>query len=76
LRPTPSSYALEHTLPKVAMYVPKRLLTIVGPGRCRDKIVKEIVKITKLASPEMADIRKSDRWRGEGQEPEKSEEKQ
>ena len=26
LKPTPSTYALEHTLPKVALYVPKRLL--------------------------------------------------
>jgi len=29
LKPTPSTYALEHTLPKVALFVPKRLLTIV-----------------------------------------------
>ena len=43
LRPTPSSYALEHTLPKVAMYVPKRLLTIVVPDDVVTKIVKEIV---------------------------------
>ena len=28
LKPTPSAYALEHTLPKVALYVPKRLLTL------------------------------------------------
>jgi nitrogen regulatory protein PII 2 len=51
LRPTPSSYALEHTLPKVAMYVPKRLLTIVVPDDVVTKIVKEIVKINKTGKP-------------------------
>ena len=51
LRPTPSSYALEHTLPKVAMYLPKRLLTIVVPDDVVTKIVKEIVKINKTGKP-------------------------
>ncbi len=51
LRPTPSSYALEHTLPKVAMYVPKRLLTIIVPDDVVTKIVKEIVKINKTGKP-------------------------
>ncbi|MGO9611443.1 MAG: P-II family nitrogen regulator [Dissulfurispiraceae bacterium] len=44
LKPTPSSYALEHTLPKVALYVPKRLLTIVVPDDVVSKVVKEIVR--------------------------------
>jgi len=44
LKPTPSSYALEHTLPKIALYVPKRLLTIVVPDDVVGKVVKEIVK--------------------------------
>lgn len=45
LKPTPSTYALEHTLPKVALYVPKRLLTIVVPDDVVTKIVKSIIKI-------------------------------
>ncbi len=44
LTPTPSSYALEHTLPKVALFVPKRLLTIVAPDDVVTTIVKAIVK--------------------------------
>src|SRR5512137_1423546 len=31
LKPTPSAYALEHYLPKAALYVPKRMLTVVVP---------------------------------------------
>lgn len=45
LKPTPSTYALEHTLPKVALYVPKRMLTIVVPDDLVTKIVKSIVKV-------------------------------
>jgi len=44
LTPTPSSYALEHTLPKVALYVPKRMLTIVVPDDVVTKVVKSIIK--------------------------------
>jgi len=44
LTPTPSSYALEHTLPKKALYVPKRLLTIIVPDDVVTKVVKSIVK--------------------------------
>jgi len=40
LKPTPSSYALEHSLPKVALFVPKRMLTVVVP----DDVVSTIVK--------------------------------
>ncbi len=45
LKPTPSIYALEHTLPKVALYVPKRMLTIVVPDDLVTKIVKAIVRV-------------------------------
>jgi nitrogen regulatory protein PII 2 len=41
---TPSAYALEHTLPKVALYVPKRMLTIVVPDDVVTKVVKSIIK--------------------------------
>jgi nitrogen regulatory protein PII 2 len=47
LKPTPSTYALEHTLPKVALFVPKRLLTIVVPDELVSKIVKSIIKVNK-----------------------------
>jgi len=47
LKPTPSTYALEHTLPKVALYVPKRLLSIVVPDEAVSRIVRGIVKINK-----------------------------
>ena len=47
LTPTPSTYALAHTLPKVALYVPKKLLTIVVPDDVVTKIVKEIIKVNK-----------------------------
>lgn len=44
LAPTPSSYALEHTLPKVALFVPKRLLTMIVPDEAVDGIVESIIK--------------------------------
>jgi nitrogen regulatory protein PII 2 len=47
LKPTPSAYALAHTLPKVALYVPKRLLTIVVPDDVVTKIVKSIIKVNQ-----------------------------
>ena len=47
LKPTPSSYALEHTLPKVALYVPKRMLTMVVPDDVVSKIVKSMIKVNK-----------------------------
>ncbi len=47
LTPTPSSYALEHTLPKKALYVPKRLLTIIVPDDVVTKVVKSIIKANR-----------------------------
>lgn len=47
LKPTPSTYALEHTLPKVALYVPKRMLTIVVPDDVVNTIVKAIIKVNQ-----------------------------
>ncbi len=47
LKPTPSAYALEHTLPKVALYVPKRMLTIVVPDEVVSKVVKQIMKVNR-----------------------------
>jgi nitrogen regulatory protein PII 2 len=47
LKPTPSTYALDHTLPKVALFVPKRLLTIIVPDDVVTKVVKSIVKVNQ-----------------------------
>lgn len=51
LKPTPSSYAIEHTLPKIALYVPKRLLTIVVPDDVVTKIVKGIIRVNRTGKP-------------------------
>jgi nitrogen regulatory protein PII 2 len=51
LKATPSSYALEHTLPKVALYVPKRLLTIIVPDDMASKVVNEIIQVNKTGKP-------------------------
>jgi len=51
LKATPSSYALEHTLPKVALYVPKRLLTIIVPDDMASKVVNEIMLVNKTGKP-------------------------
>jgi nitrogen regulatory protein PII 2 len=47
LTPTPSTYALEHTLPKVALFVPKRMLTMVVPDDVVSKLVKSIIKVNR-----------------------------
>jgi nitrogen regulatory protein PII 2 len=47
LKPTPSSYALVHALPKVALFVPKRLLTIVVPDDAVSTVVKSIIEINQ-----------------------------
>ncbi len=47
LKPTPSSYALDHTLPKVALYVPKRMLSIIVPDDVVTKVVKSIIKVNQ-----------------------------
>ncbi|GAQ95551.1 nitrogen regulatory protein PII 2 [Thermodesulfovibrio aggregans] len=47
LKPTPSTYALEHTLPKVALFVPKRMLTIVAPDEMVEIIVNKIMEVNR-----------------------------
>lgn len=47
LKPTPSTYAIVHTLPKVALYVPKRLLTIVVPDDTVSLVVEAIIKVNQ-----------------------------
>lgn len=45
LKPTPSSYALDHTLPKVALFVPKRMLTMMVPDAAVDAVVQAILAV-------------------------------
>ncbi len=47
LKATSSAYALEHTLPKVALYVPKRMLTIIVPDDVVTKVAKSIIKVNQ-----------------------------
>lgn len=51
LKPTPSAYALEHTLPKVALFVPKRLLTIVVPDDAVTRIVQSLITVNQTGKP-------------------------
>jgi len=47
LKRTPATYALEHTLPTVALFVPKRMLTIVVPDDVVTTIVKALIKVNQ-----------------------------
>lgn len=47
LKPTPSTYALEHPLPKVALFVPKRMLTIIVPDEFVEPIIKKIIEVNR-----------------------------
>lgn len=51
VKPTPSVYALEHTLPKVALFVPKKMLTIVVQDDKLDSVVKTIVSVNQTGKP-------------------------
>ena len=47
LKATPSTYALDHTLPKIALFVPKRLLTIVVPDDVVTTVVRSLIKVNQ-----------------------------
>ncbi len=47
LKPTPSTYALDHTLPKVALFVPKRMITMMVPDEAVDAVVAAILAANK-----------------------------
>jgi len=47
LKKTPATYALEHALPTVALFVPKRMLTMVVPDDLVGKIVKSLIKLNQ-----------------------------
>jgi len=51
LKPTPSEYALEHTLPKVVLYVPKRLLTIIVDDDDVLKVVTGLIAVNQTGQP-------------------------
>jgi nitrogen regulatory protein PII 2 len=51
IKPTPSVYALEHTLPKVALFVPKKMLTIVVPDEFKEKVIKTIISVNQTGKP-------------------------
>lgn len=44
LKPTPSTYALDHSLPKVALFVPKRLLTMIVPDEAVNVVVESLIR--------------------------------
>ncbi len=47
LKPTPSAYALDHTLPKAALFVPKRLLSIIVPDDVVTSVVKALIRVNR-----------------------------
>jgi len=47
LRPTPSTYALEHTLPKVALFIPKRMVTMIVPDEAVDAVVGALIAVNR-----------------------------
>ena len=47
LKPTPATYALVHALPTVALFVPKRMLTMVVPDDLVTTIVKALIKVNR-----------------------------
>jgi len=51
LKPTPSEYALEHHLPKMVMYVPKRLLTIIVEDAAVAGVVQALIAINHTGQP-------------------------
>jgi len=51
LKPTPSEYALEHFLPKVVMYVPKRMLTIIVEDSSVTDVVAVLIAVNKTGAP-------------------------
>lgn len=51
LKSTPSTYAIEHSLPKAVLYVPKRMITAVVPNDVVDKAVEAIIKANHSGRP-------------------------
>jgi nitrogen regulatory protein PII 2 len=51
LKATPSEYALEHFLPKVVLYVPKRLLTIVVEDSAVAGVIAKLIEVNQTGQP-------------------------
>ena len=51
VKPTPSSYALTHTLTKAVTYVPKRLLVLVVPDEAAEKVRQVILETNRSGHP-------------------------
>jgi len=51
LKVTPSEYALEHFLPKVVMYVPKRMLTMIVEDASVAAVVEALIKVNQTGQP-------------------------
>jgi nitrogen regulatory protein PII 2 len=51
LKVTPSEYALEHSLPKVVLYVPKRLLTIIVEDSAVAGVVAAVIAVNQTGQP-------------------------
>jgi len=51
LKATPSEYALEHFLPKVVLYVPKRYLTIIVEDSAVADVVQALIKVNQTGQP-------------------------
>ncbi len=47
LKPTPSKYAIEHSLQKIALFVPKRMITMIVPDDAVEKIVETIMRVNR-----------------------------
>ena len=51
LKVTPSEYALEHFLPKVVMYVPKRMLTVIVEDAAVTEVVATLISVNQTGQP-------------------------
>lgn len=51
VKPTPSAYALTHTLTKAVTYVPKRLLVMVVPDEAVQSVLKVLMRVNRSGHP-------------------------
>ncbi len=51
VKPTPSQYALTHTLTKAVTYIPKRLLVLVVPDEAVQSVVGVLMRVNRTGHP-------------------------
>lgn len=51
VKPTPSQYALTHTLTKAVTYVPKRLLVLVVPDEAVRDVLDVLMRVNRTGHP-------------------------